>query len=84
MYMNRMAFFTPHMKRVFLASLSRWPAATLATEHDRYERELTQLKTILSVTQTEPPNQSKEPDSVHTFNDTDEEHVRAIVMGTMW
>ncbi len=71
------------MKRVFLASLSRWPA-TLATEHDRYERELPHIKTLLTVAKTESLNQSKEPDSIHTFNETDEEHVRAIVMGTMW
>ena len=84
MYMNRMAFFTPHMKRVFLASLARWPAP-LATEHDRYELDATHFKNVAVGVQKD--TLKEEPhgkELIRTFNETDEEHIRLIVMGQMW
>jgi hypothetical protein len=84
MYLGRMAFHTHEMKRVLSAFRTRGPAV-LASEQNRYELDATQLKTVVVGIQKD--TLKEEPhgkELIGTFNETDEEHIRLIVMGQMW
>jgi hypothetical protein len=80
MNMNRMAFYSPKMIRVFSAFLTHSPVA-LVTEYDRYKVDINQLKTIQIPNQQ---NTQKIEDLTESFNEKDEEYVRVIIMGPMW